>query len=358
MQENNLYQCQLCNFKTNRVSSLIVHVHYKHNISSEQYYIKYGVTGKKDNKCIICGKPTRYINFSQGYRMTCGYKCGKVYSEKDCLEKYGVKNVSQNKQVQIRRKTTFLNKYGVEHPLQNKQVQNKCKRTCFNRYGAEYPLQNKEIQEKFKQTCFNKYGVEHPMQNEQIQAKSKATCFNKYGFEYSFQNKQVQTKFKKTCIKRYGFENPSKNIQIKNKKKITCFKNYGVEHPLQNKQIFNKVMENFNKTIRLKEYNYNDHIIHYQTKPQLQFIKLCQQLNYQVYDCPGIKYQFEEKEHITYPDFLLQYPNNKKRIVQIKGDHKFYRQQVASGKFEVKCNAIKQYSKQNKYLDFIVVMHV
>jgi len=29
--------------------------------------------------------------------MTCGYKCGKVYSEKDCLEKYGVKNVSQNK---------------------------------------------------------------------------------------------------------------------------------------------------------------------------------------------------------------------------------------------------------------------
>lgn len=218
--------------------------------------------------------------------------------------------------------------------MQNKQVQSKMKQTCLKKYSVEYSFQNKQVQEKFKKTCLKKYGVENPFQNEQIKAKIRKTCLKKYGVKHSFQSKQVQDKIKETCLKKYG-----------------------VEHPMQNKQIFNKVMSSFNQVTRLKQYNYNNHIIHYQTKPQLQFIKLCQQLGYQIYDGPGIKYQFQGKECITYPDFLLQYSDKNKRIIQIKGNHKFYKQQVKSGKFQAKCNAIKEYSKQNGYLDFIVVMY-
>ena len=376
MQEKNLYQCQLCNFKTTRTNSLIIHVHRKHNILPEQYYNKYGTTGKKDNKCIICGKPTKYLNFNKGYSITCGRKCAVVYSENICLEKYKVKHPMQNEQIQEKSKATCLKKYGVEYSMQNKQVNNKKKETFLKRYGVENPAQNKQIQSKIKETNLKKYGVKYPMQNEQINNKKKETFLKKYevenpsmkqavkqkiketnlkkyGVKYPMQNKQIQIKVKNTILKMYGVENPFQAQEVKQKIKQTFIKKYGYSHYMQNEQMFNKVMSSYN----LKSYNYNNHIIHYQSKPQLQFIKLCQQLRYQVYDGPTIKYQFQEKNYITYPDFLLQYPNKKKRIVQIKGNHHYHKRDVISGKFEAKCTAIKQYSKQNGYLDFIVVMH-
>ena len=334
MQENNLYQCQLCNFKTIRLSSLMRHIHNKHNILSEQYYNKYGITGKKDNRCKICCKLTKYLNFFKGYAITCSIECAKIYKRNNCLKKFG-----------------------VEYPLQSKQIQTKIKETNLKKYGVKNQFQNKQTCIKIKKTNLKRYGVENPFQNKQIQNKTKETNLKRYGVENIFQLQKIKQKIKQTNLKKYKVENPFQAQEIKQKIKQTYLNKYGVEHPMQNKQIFNKVMSSFNQATRLKQYNYNGHIIHYQTKPQLQFINLCQQLGYQIYDGPGIKYQFQGKKHITYPDFLLQYFDKNKRIIQIKGNHKFYKQQVKSGKFQAKCNAIKEYSKQNQYLDFIVVMY-
>lgn len=68
---DNLFYCKICNFKSKRLSTLIQHVGYRHKVTSEQYYIKYGTTGKKSNKCLICDKDVKYVNFNVGYANTC-----------------------------------------------------------------------------------------------------------------------------------------------------------------------------------------------------------------------------------------------------------------------------------------------
>ena len=140
-------------------------------------------------------------------------------------------------------KSTCLQKYGVENSAQNKEIKDKNKKTNLEKYGVEFTFQSEKIKEKIKNTMIHKYGVENPNQNEYIKNKSKATNTKKYGVEYSSQNKENREKYKITCLEKYGFENPSQNNEIKNKKIETCMKNYGVKHPSQNKIIKNKKKE-------------------------------------------------------------------------------------------------------------------
>ena len=58
------------------------------------------------------------------------------------------------------------NGYCVFHTKENKI--NNHKKTFIEKYGVENALQIKEIKEKIKNTCLKKYGVEHPFQNEEI----------------------------------------------------------------------------------------------------------------------------------------------------------------------------------------------
>ena len=75
-------------------------------------------------------------------------------------------------------KKTCLEKYGVENPLQNKEIQEKIKKTCLKKYGTKNPLQNKEIREKQKQTCLKNHGVEHHSQKKEISLKAAKTQNN------------------------------------------------------------------------------------------------------------------------------------------------------------------------------------
>jgi hypothetical protein len=174
-------------------------------------------------------------------------KCTKISrlekTKQTNMEKYGVENPFQTKEIKEKRKQTYMEKYGVEHPLQNKEIKEKMKQTNMEKYGVEHPSQNKEIKEKMKQISMEKYGVEHPSQNKEIKEKSKETNMEKYGVENPSQNKEIKEKMKQTCMKNFGVENPSQNKEIKEKMKQTCMKNFGVEHPLQNKEIKEKSKE-------------------------------------------------------------------------------------------------------------------
>ncbi len=96
----------------------------------------------------------------------------KQKKENIFLEKYGVKNPNQSKEVQEKYKQTCLKQYGVENLYQSKVIKEKIKITNLKRYGFEYPLQSKEVREKSKQTCLKKYGCENPMQNREISLRT------------------------------------------------------------------------------------------------------------------------------------------------------------------------------------------
>ena len=67
---------------------------------------------------------------------------------------------------------TCLEKYGVINPKQNKEVMNKIKKICLEKYGCETVLGNKSIREKTIKTCLEKYDCEYAMQNDNIASKS------------------------------------------------------------------------------------------------------------------------------------------------------------------------------------------
>lgn len=134
-----------------------------------------------------CGKPTKYINFSQGYTTYCSCKCAANHNQKvreqTCLERYGVKNAlctpesKQNarlktKQASKTRIRTCLERYGVEYVSQIPQAKEKYKQTCLERYGTTNTFQAEEIKSKIRQTCLERYGVENPSKSPHIAAKA------------------------------------------------------------------------------------------------------------------------------------------------------------------------------------------
>ena len=59
--------CKICDKTVKDMKGLASHIE-SHKISVQDYYDKY-IQGSKT--CIVCGKPTNFINMSQGYYRRC-----------------------------------------------------------------------------------------------------------------------------------------------------------------------------------------------------------------------------------------------------------------------------------------------
>lgn len=147
--------------------------------------------------CNVCGNKNKFINFSKGYTKHCSYKCTQndkkvrdKYKE-SCAKKYGD---CFYKQFSEAGKLTKLNRYNDE----NYNNVEKSKKTCLERYGVENPMQNKDIQNKSKQTCLEKYGTEYVLSSDYFSnlryeciEKSKQTCLERYGVQWNCMREQA-----------------------------------------------------------------------------------------------------------------------------------------------------------------------
>ena len=104
--------------------------------------------------CPTCGKNTPFRNINIGYSQFCCVKC------------------SYNSDIRI----------------------NKIKQTCLERYGVENPSQSKEIQKKKEETCLENYGVEWGIRSEQSILKSKQILTERYGTPYLFESETFRQK--------------------------------------------------------------------------------------------------------------------------------------------------------------------
>ena len=87
----------------------------------------------------------------------------------DNIEKYNIYTCSQKCAHDAgKNKRTCLEKYGVENPFQSKEIQEKCKQTCLSNHGVEWSLQSPEIRKKGKETKKEKYGNENYVNGEKI----------------------------------------------------------------------------------------------------------------------------------------------------------------------------------------------
>lgn len=94
-------KCKICNIEQNRLGW---HLR-AHKIDPQDYYDMYL---KKDGEgiCKTCGKPTKFMGVTRGYRDFCSEKCAV-----------------NNKDVKERIAGTNMRKYGSENPFGSKKVQ-------------------------------------------------------------------------------------------------------------------------------------------------------------------------------------------------------------------------------------------
>ena len=169
--------------------------------------------------------------------------------------------------------------------------QNKRKSSLFKNYGVNYPSQSKEIKEKIKEVNIQKYGVEHNSQRLEIKEKKI-----------------------ETTLKNYGVENPSQSDIIKLRKENTSMLNFGVKYYTQNTKKFNEVFK-----IYLKKYKKYD--LHYQSSYELHFLDFCENISRidEISDFnKGLKYIFNNKNKIYFPDFFIKKLN---LIIEIKSSY-------------------------------------
>lgn len=113
---------------------------YDKNLLFQQKLYNYLYEIKSPVKCRFCkNENVKFIKFYSGYLTYCSVKCSKnddVIRKKTIntnLIKYGVDNVSKNKDIQQKIVNTNLKKYGVNNVSKNKDIVNKIKNIKFEK---------------------------------------------------------------------------------------------------------------------------------------------------------------------------------------------------------------------------------
>lgn len=63
--------CQVCGEEPEKLD---IHVRVIHGMTNHEYYDTY-IKQETEGKCVICGKPTKFVKIEEGYRKTCSRAC-------------------------------------------------------------------------------------------------------------------------------------------------------------------------------------------------------------------------------------------------------------------------------------------
>ena len=267
---------------------------------------------------------------SKGSHFKINVKCDKCGKEKEMMFKTYVKNTNNfekdylcTKCCKLRKNKTMFKLYGKEHALQIKTFKQKYTETLNKNYGVSVPLSNKNIRDKFEKTMLNNYNVKHALQNIEFLEKLK----NNDGLFY-VETEEFKEKSTKTCNIKY---NKNYYIQTTNFRELskTFFLNkYGVSYqhvrhlsvlfpficnPMQVEDIFNKSLLAGLKIKKFKNYD-----IFYQGSYEFDFLEYCEQLGLinSIKRGPTINYDFCDRNHVYFPDFIF-----KDLVIEIKSSY-------------------------------------
>jgi uncharacterized C2H2 Zn-finger protein len=134
--KDGLFICEECNKLYKIKNALSWHINKCHDNEKKEYYDKW-IKEENEDKCEICNNITKSHNLN-GYNSTC---C------KQCADKLSLFKTDQKIKYQ-KYKQTCLQKYGVENAYQSKEIKEKIKQTCLKKYGVEYTHQNINILNK------------------------------------------------------------------------------------------------------------------------------------------------------------------------------------------------------------------
>jgi len=285
---------------------------------------------KVNVECDVCGDKKQISMFSYRRNISnynfyaCSQVCANEKNKKTNLDRYGEESFTKTKEYILKTKKTkkdrhgdenyvniekiketCLSKYGVDSYMKTEEFKEKSILTCKSKYGVKYPLQSKEILDKLINTNLSKYGVKFVLQNEKIKEQISETKKRKYN-DKNYNNRE---KYKKTCIEIFGVDNVMKSSFIQEKLKNNFYNKYGVFYPAQYPEFFEKMLKNGYKIKK-----YKDSELYYQGTYEKDFLD-----NYfnkiEIFRGESIRYNYDESEHIYFPDFFIKKLN---LIIEIK----------------------------------------
>ena len=122
--------------------------------------------------------------------------CQPCYAKMLKLERYGDPNYNNRD----KSKTTCIEKYGVENPHQNKDIIAKCENTCLEKYGVTNPNKTKEVRDKINKTNLERYGVTCSLRNEEVHKKVLNSMNERYGVNYTAESELLRNKMYDTSV--------------------------------------------------------------------------------------------------------------------------------------------------------------
>jgi hypothetical protein len=292
-----------------------------------------------EGKCLTCdnkfNKTFRAMIKFTANCIECSMKIRVIKRESTCLQKFGVKNPNQSKEIIEKRQNTNMKKYGFPNASQNKDVIEKFKKTqretydnpikkdiiiqkrqntTMERYNKKYSTQVEVFKEKMKKTSLERYGVEHPMKSAIVKEIQKEAIYKSQG-GYTYNVPELMEKVNKTMIEKYNVENAMHSETCKMKLKDTINKKYGTDYPMQNKDIMEK---SFKMSFKKKPYTLpSGKIIEYQGYENFALDELLKIYNEDeivngIQNVPELWYETNGKKHRHYVDFYI--PKEKKCI--------------------------------------------
>lgn len=210
-----------------------------------------------------CGNKNNFINQKCGYCTHCSVNCDYhkkdklVKMQKSCLDKYGVKNPYQIKQVKKKALDFYKDFQKVQE--RNKKIE----QTKFSKYGYKCNFSSKDTKLNGRATCKKKYGNEEIFKTNHFKEATKNTYLNKYGttsfsktpqFKDLFKNKewskQRELKKQRTLMSKYGCKNTNNVPGVKEKRLQTLHKNNSFNKSCPEENCYGILKDKFPDTIR------------------------------------------------------------------------------------------------------------
>jgi hypothetical protein len=186
--------CKICGKQYELINHLSFHIHKHHGLLYKDYYDKY-IKTPEEGLCRVCGKPTNWVK--KEYKKFCSNAC--INNDPEVREK--------NKQGVIRSKANL-----TEDDI--KQINEKRDRTCIEKYGVKNISQADGIQEKKDQTTISHLGVKNYKMTEEGQKRFEQTMIERYNAPHSMQVPEMKERIQKTFLDKYGYITPAKNEKI------------------------------------------------------------------------------------------------------------------------------------------------
>lgn len=274
----------------------------------KRLFLEKGLTRKECAKAFNCTEEKIKITCKK-FNIHKNAEQRNATRKRTTLEKYGVENVSQLKEIKDKKAQTCLENYGVENPAQSKEVYDKIRKTCLDTYGVESSNATQEKKDKIKETLKQKYGVENIMHVFNVKEKQRQTNLEKYGVENPQKNADIKAKREQTNLERYGKENMYGSEYFKQKSKETCLEKYGVDNVMKTpemqerfinikEQIIEKLQAKMPETLAKAYQTKKEHNSFHTSKPELRIKELLES-KFEIY------YQYRNENYPYTCDFYL-----------------------------------------------------